>query len=78
MAASQDPSRPSKKPKPSDSYLRYSGLAIQLLATIAVMGWLGNLLDRRLELKYPIFMLVLGLLGFAGALYQVYRSINKS
>ena len=77
MAASQDPSRPNRKPSPYNSYLRYSGLAIQLMAAIAIMGWLGYKVDDWLNLEYPIFMLALGLVGFAGSLYQVYRSINR-
>lgn len=77
MAVSRDPSRPSRKPSPYNSYLRYSGLAIQLMAAIAIMGWLGYKVDGWLNVKYPIFMLALGLVGFAGSLYQVYKSINR-
>jgi F0F1-type ATP synthase assembly protein I len=77
MAESPDPSQPSRKPSQSNSYLRYSGLAIQLLATIGVCGWIGYKLDQWLSLKYPVFMITLGLAGFAGIMYQVYRSINR-
>ncbi len=74
--ASADPS-PSKKPKPSSSYLKYSSLAIQLLAAMFFMGWLGYLLDNYLELKFPAFMLLFGFSAFGGMMYQVYKSINK-
>jgi F0F1-type ATP synthase assembly protein I len=57
--------------------LKYSGLAVQLLAAIGVCGWIGYKIDHWLVLKLPIFMLVLGLLGFGGTIYQVYRSLNK-
>lgn len=76
MADSQDPSQP-KKPTQSNSYLKYSGLAVQLLFTIAISGWIGYKIDQWLELKFPAFMLTLGFLGFGGMMYQVYRSINK-
>jgi hypothetical protein len=76
MAVSPDPSRNSKKPNPYNSYLRYSGLAIQLLATIGICGWVGHKIDQWLDLRFPAFMLTLGLIGFAGIMYQVYRSIN--
>jgi hypothetical protein len=66
-----------RKPKPSNGYLKYSGLAIQLLGAIAIFGYIGYLLDRWLELKFPAFMLLLGFLAFAGMMYQLYRSINK-
>lgn len=77
MAQLPDPSRPNKKLNQYNSYLKYSSLAIQLLATIAVCGWLGYKVDQWLGLKYPIFMLCLGLAGFAGMIYQVYKSINR-
>lgn len=77
MAESPEPSQPSRKQNPSNTYLRYSGLAIQLLATIAVCGWIGYKLDQWLEFNYPIFMITLGLLGFGGVMYQLYRSINR-
>jgi F0F1-type ATP synthase assembly protein I len=77
MAESPDPSQPNKKLSPYNSYLKYSGLAIQILAAIGVSGWIGYRLDQWLKMKFPIFMIVLGLLGFAGVMYQVYRSINR-
>lgn len=77
MADSPEPLPPSRKPSPANSYLKYSGLAIQLLATIFVCGWIGYKLDEWLELRYPIFMILLGLIGFAGIMYQVYKSVNR-
>jgi F0F1-type ATP synthase assembly protein I len=78
MAESQDPShQPPRKPNQYNSYLKYSGLAIQLLGAIFVCGWIGSKIDQWLEMKLPIFMIVLGLLGFAGVMIQVYRSINR-
>lgn len=72
--ASQDPSR---KPKQYNSYLKYGGLAFQLLIAIALFGWLGSRIDHWLELQFPAFLLLLGFLAFAGMMYQLYRSINK-
>jgi hypothetical protein len=74
--ASADPSL-NKKPKPSNDYLKYSSLAIQLLAAMFFMGWLGYLLDQYLGLKLPAFMLLFGFTAFGGMMYQVYKSINK-
>lgn len=78
MADSPDPSQP-RKPNQSNSnsYLKYSGLAIQLLATIFIAGWLGFQLDQKLKSEQPWFMITFGFLGFAGMMYQVYKSINK-
>jgi F0F1-type ATP synthase assembly protein I len=77
MADLPDPSPDSKKPSQSSSYLKYSGLAVQLLATIFVCGWVGHKLDQWLNYKYPIFMITLGFLGFGGIMYQVYKTINR-
>lgn len=77
MAESQDPSRPNRKLNPYNNYLRYSGLAFQLLAAIAVFGFVGYKIDQWLDLKFPAFMLLLGFLAFGGMMYQLYRSINK-
>jgi F0F1-type ATP synthase assembly protein I len=77
MALKPEPSQHSKKPSRYNSYLRYSGLGFQLLLTIGVCGWLGYEADQYLGNKYPIFMLLLGLLGFGGSMFQVYRSINR-
>lgn len=77
MAPKRGPSPPSKKPSPSNNYLRYSGLALQMLITIGLLGWLGYKADQYFGNKYPFIMLTLGFVGFAGSLYQVYRSINR-
>jgi hypothetical protein len=71
-----DPS-PNPKSKQYNTYIKYSGLAIQLFAAIALFGWLGYKLDQWLELKFPAFMITLGFLAFAGMMYQVYRSVTK-
>ena len=68
---------PNKKLKTYNSYLKYSSLGLQLLATIGVFGWLGHKLDQYLDLKFPAFMLLFGFLAFGGMMYQVYRSINR-
>ena len=68
---------PPRKPSPYNSYLRYSSLALQLLLTIAITGWLGYKLDQYVGNKYPLFMLLFGFLGFGGVMYKIYRSINR-
>ncbi|MFN3840830.1 MAG: AtpZ/AtpI family protein [Cyclobacteriaceae bacterium] len=73
----QEPSVEPKKQNQFNAYLRYSGLALQLLITIGIFGWLGYKLDQWLLLPFPVFMLLFGILAFAGMLYQVYRSLNS-
>lgn len=71
------PNPSNKKPKPYKSYLRYSGLAIQLFVAIAFFGWVGYKLDQYLGIRFPAFMLLFGFLAFGGMMYQLYRSINN-
>ena len=82
MGLANDPQHPSqdqKKLNRSDdnSFMKYSGLAIQLLGSIALFGWLGHLLDSYLSFQFPVFMLLLGFLAFAGMMVQLYKSVNK-
>lgn len=77
MAVRPESSPPNKKLNQYNSYLKYSGLALQLLVAIGVCGWLGHKADQYIDNKYPIFMLLLGFLGFSGMMYHIYRSINR-
>jgi F0F1-type ATP synthase assembly protein I len=65
------------KPNPANNYLKYGGLAFQLLGGIGVSGWLGYLLDQYLDFRFPVFMLTFGFFFFVGMIYQLYRTINK-
>jgi F0F1-type ATP synthase assembly protein I len=73
----KESSQESTNKKPINAYLKYSGLAFQLLASMGIFGWLGYKLDQFLSLKFPAFMLLFGLLAFGGMMYQVYRSLNQ-
>lgn len=68
---------PEQKKQPVNTYLKYSGLAFQLLATIGIFGWLGYKLDQYLSLKFPAFMLLFGFLGFGAMMIQLYRSLKQ-
>jgi hypothetical protein len=73
----QDPSAGPKKQNPYNSYLKYSGLALQLLVTLAVFGWLGYKVDGWLQLTYPVFLILFLFAAFAGMMYNLYKSIGK-
>ena len=72
----QEPAPSDPKP-PSNSYLRYSGFAFQLLGAIGVSGWLGYQLDIYLTLKFPLFLLLFVLLALTGMLYVIYKKLNQ-
>lgn len=70
---SQDPNQK----KPVNSYMKYSGLAFQLLGSMAILGWLGYKLDQKLSLEFPVFMLLFGFLAFGSVMYKVYKSLKQ-
>jgi len=68
---------PRERKKHSNIYLKYSGLAFQLLAAMIVFGWLGHKLDQYMQFHFPVCMLLFGLMAFGGMMYQVYQSLNR-
>jgi hypothetical protein len=63
--------------KPVSSFLKFSGLGLQMLVSIGLGAWLGMKLDHYLELKFPAFLLTFVFVIFGGLMYQLYRSLNK-
>lgn len=51
------------------NYVKYSGLAFQMIAIILVTVWGGNKLDKLFLLETPVFTIVLSLFGVAAAIY---------
>jgi Putative F0F1-ATPase subunit Ca2+/Mg2+ transporter len=66
-----------KEDKPTNSFLKFSGLGLQMLVTIGLGAWLGHKLDQYLELKFPVFLLTFVFVLFGGVMYQLYRMLNK-
>lgn len=68
---------PGQPKKPQVDYLRYSGLAFQLVVLILAGAWLGDWLDERLQTQQPYFTAALSLLGVLAGMYQLYRDLTK-
>lgn len=66
-----------KNQKPSNPLIKYSSLGLQLAAGIGAAAWMGYWLDRKLNLKFPVFLISFVFIMFAGMVYQVYRSLDK-
>ncbi|MCB9283754.1 MAG: AtpZ/AtpI family protein [Lewinellaceae bacterium] len=58
-----------KRKTQADQYLKYSGMAFQLAATLAVGVFLGTRLDRYLHTNRPYFTALLALLFLFAGLY---------
>lgn len=78
MASSAKPTDPN--PNNSDrlrAVARYSGIGVQMAATIGLSTWAGYWLDKHFQTKTPWFTLGLMLLGLFAALYNVIRAVSK-
>ena len=81
--AAENPQPPDPKRRPDDdsSVSRQFGLALELpfvmVAAIVVGGVFGYFLDRWLGTK-PVFLLILGALGFYAGVRDVLRRLGKS
>ncbi len=72
----EDPSS-KKKQKPSNLLLRYAGLAFQMMASLGVALWLGYLLDKKVNIGFPLFMIIFSLLALALLLWQIVKDTSR-
>lgn len=72
----QEPPSSKKKQQPTD-FIKYSGMGLQM-AAIMIGGALGgHWLDGLMHLKFPVFTLILSLVGVFGALWYFIRDFLK-
>lgn len=62
----------------TNSYVRYSGLAFQMLGTILVFTYAGYKLDEWQQNKVPVWTLILSLFSIGGSLYMFIRGLPKN
>jgi uncharacterized membrane protein YfcA len=60
-----------------NNFARYTGMAFQMLATIAVFMFIGSKIDQRHPHGQPVYTAILGLLGVIVSLYMAVRSLTK-
>jgi ATP synthase protein I len=61
-----------------NQFIRYAGLAFQMLFIIGVGAWAGIWLDGYLKTHTPWFTIGGSLGGLGVALYQVIRSLTRN
>lgn len=67
------PDTPQEKArKATKSWMKYSGMAFQMIGVILAFVFAGIYLDRWLDTD-PLFLIVLSLLGVAGGLYAALK-----
>ncbi len=68
---------PKSKKNQLNDYLRYSGMGFQMAAIIFVCTWGGKMIDKALDMKTPVFTLVLSLLSVVLSMYYFIKGIGK-
>ncbi len=71
------PNKEKKVKKKTDAYLKYSGMASQLLILIFLAIWIGKKLDHYFHTERQWFTVGLVLFFFVTWFYQLYRDVTK-
>jgi TRAP-type C4-dicarboxylate transport system permease small subunit len=77
MSKSEPPSKRKKIKKQFNTYLKYSGLAIQMVVTIGVAGFIGYWLDQQIGWKFPLLLMLFVLSALFGIIYGIIKSSKE-
>jgi len=69
------PTRPKKNPL--NNYAKYSSIAMQMLVIILIGVYGGYKLDELLEIKFPVFTILLSLISVSLAIYVAIKDFIK-
>ncbi len=67
------PLKHQKQKKQVDDFIRYSGLAFEMIAIMGIGVLAGVKIDQWLDLDFPAFTLGLMILSVVGAVYHAIR-----
>jgi len=66
-----------KKKNPLNAYIKYSGLAIQMIVTMCLGAWVGFKLDAYFKNANHLFTVFILLLSVIASMYFVISSLNR-
>jgi len=69
--------RKDKAESPANSFVKYSSIGFQMLATIGLFAFIGYKIDHYQQHDKPIVTAILSLIGVLISLYQVVKQLNK-
>lgn len=72
MNQPSDPSD-SKPSKQVNTFLKYTGLGLQMVLTLAVAGGIGYYLDTLIGWKFPVLLLVFLMAALTGTIYLLIK-----
>jgi len=62
--------------KGSNNYIKYSSIGMEMIGSVLLGGFGGNWLDKKLEFSFPLFTIVLILLGLAATFTHLIMQLN--
>ncbi|MFN3403825.1 MAG: AtpZ/AtpI family protein [Cytophagaceae bacterium] len=68
----------SEKKKPLNSYIKYSGMAVQMIVTMVLGAWAGMKLDAHFQVKSHLFTIFLLLFAVVASIYLVIKSLMNN
>ncbi|WPP53656.1 AtpZ/AtpI family protein [Catalinimonas niigatensis] len=75
---SNQPQTPKKRSQDQfKTYVKYSGLAFQMIAVLGLAVWGGMKLDDKMGNGFPLFTIIFALIAFAGSLIVIIRGLPK-
>jgi uncharacterized membrane protein YbjE (DUF340 family) len=74
---SKTPSDKKRKLTQIDNYLKFSGLAFQMIFVMGLAAWGGHTLDKYLEFTIPVFAIIFIILSLIGILYSLIKYLNS-
>ena len=63
--------------KSANVFMRYSGMAFQMIAVLLVAAYSGQWLDDRYNNTQPWFTLVLLLIGVTASMYLIIKTVTR-
>ena len=74
---SQKESQKETNRKSANVFMRYSGMAFQMIAVLLVAAYSGQWLDDHYQNEQPWFTLVLLLIGVTASMYLIIKTVTK-
>ncbi|WP_338764261.1 AtpZ/AtpI family protein [Bernardetia sp. ABR2-2B] len=62
--------------KGSNKYIKYSSIGMEMIGSVLLGGFGGNWLDKKLEFSFPLFTIILILLGLGATFTHLIMQLN--
>jgi F0F1-type ATP synthase assembly protein I len=71
-----EPEEQEKVKKITKNYMKYSGLAFQMLGLLVISFLLGNQVDKFIGNAKPLIAITFTMLMFGGYMYKLYKELQ--